>query len=100
MGIERSFCDIPEDKIMDIDQAASLASIRRSGSIGWDDLLKFQRILIVSEAGAGKTYECQKQRDVLWEAGDAAFFLELAQLAHYSLREMLSMERTAGSTLG
>jgi len=92
MRIERSFCDIPEDKIMDIDQAASLANIRRSGSVGWEDLLKSQRILIVSEAGAGKTYECQKQRDILWETGDAAFFLELAQLAHNSLREMLSME--------
>ena len=92
MRIDRSFCDIAEDKILDIDQAASLANIRRSSSIGWDDLLKSQRILIVSEAGAGKTYECQKQRDVLWETGDAAFFVELAQLAHNSLREMLSME--------
>ncbi len=92
MRIDRSFCDIPADKIMDIDQAASLANIRRSSSVGWDDLLKSQRILIVSEAGVGKTYECQKQRDILWETGDAAFFLELAQLAHNSLREMLSME--------
>jgi len=28
--------------------------------IGWDELLKSQRILLVSEAGVGKTYERQQ----------------------------------------
>lgn len=29
--------------------------------ISWDELLKSQRILIVSEAGAGKTFECESK---------------------------------------
>lgn len=33
--------------------------------VSWDDLLKSQRILIVSEAGAGKTYECESKARTL-----------------------------------
>jgi hypothetical protein len=55
----------------------------------WDDLLKSQRILIVSEAGVGKTFECQACRDRLWANGEPAFLLELATLADVEVREML-----------
>ena len=58
-------------------------------SFGWDELLRSDRILIVSEAGAGKAYECRAQRDKLWEAGEPAFFLDLATLAGSSVSEML-----------
>jgi hypothetical protein len=42
--------------------------------IGREALLESQRILIVSEAGAGKTYECQTQQQILWHKGEPAFF--------------------------
>ena len=48
---------------------------------GWKALLQSKRVLIVAEAGMGKTYECRAERDALWEAGEAAFFFELAELA-------------------
>lgn len=53
----------------------------RSEGIGWIDLLKFPRILLVSEAGAGKTYECQQQASSLFDLGEAAFFLPLERVA-------------------
>ena len=46
-------------------------------------------MLIISEAGAGKTYECRAQRQRLWEAGEPAFVLELATLANSDVRAML-----------
>jgi hypothetical protein len=47
---------------------------------------------MISEAGAGKTYECRKQAQGLWDAGEPAFFIELAALASTDLRSMLDDE--------
>ncbi|MDR1275833.1 MAG: ATP-binding protein, partial [Candidatus Accumulibacter sp.] len=53
----------------------------RVDGIGWAKLLKSSRILLVSEAGAGKTYECQKQASSLFDQGKPAFFLPLENVA-------------------
>jgi hypothetical protein len=49
--------------------------------ISWPELLKFPRVLLVSQAGAGKTYECEQQASSLFDLGEAAFFLPLERLA-------------------
>ncbi|AEG92340.1 hypothetical protein [Ramlibacter tataouinensis] len=49
--------------------------------VSWDELLKSQRILIVSEAGAGKTYECESKARELFTRGEPAFFLSLESVA-------------------
>ncbi|NTV09508.1 MAG: ATP-binding protein [Zoogloea sp.] len=49
--------------------------------VSWDELLKSQRILIVSEAGAGKTYECESKARELFARGEPAFFLSLESVA-------------------
>ena len=49
--------------------------------ISWDELLRSQRILIVSEAGAGKTYECESKARELFARGEPAFFLSLESVA-------------------
>lgn len=53
----------------------------RADGISWTELLKFPRILLVSEAGAGKSYECEQQASSLFDQGEAAFFLPLERLA-------------------
>lgn len=91
-GIERGFQDIPDDRISEADQTAFLIGLGwREGST-WDDLLKSKRVLIVSEAGAGKTYECRTKQQELWAAGEPAFYVELANLARNNLRDLLSRE--------
>jgi phage host-nuclease inhibitor protein Gam len=60
-----------------------------NGGFGWDELLRSQRVLIISEAGAGKTFECRAQQEKLFAAGQPAFFLELATLAGNPVRDML-----------
>jgi hypothetical protein len=87
--INRSFRDLSDAEVADIEKASALGRMGWAGSFGWDELLRSQRVLIVSEAGAGKTYECQTQRDKLWNAGEPAFFLDLATLAVSSVRDML-----------
>lgn len=49
--------------------------------VSWDELLRSQRILIVSEAGAGKTFECESKARELFARGEPAFFLSLESVA-------------------
>jgi hypothetical protein len=92
LSIKRSFRDLSHTDLADIEKASARARIGWTGSFGWDELLHSQRVLMVSEAGAGKTYECQAQQAKLWQAGEPAFFLDLATLAVSSVRDMLSSE--------
>lgn len=87
--IERTFQDIPEQQPLDIERAAMMRDLGYQGGSAWEDLLKSPRVLIVSEAGAGKTHECRAQRQAKWDAGEPAFYLELAVLAKDSVRDIL-----------
>jgi len=90
--IKRTFTDISDEALADIERAQVFNHMGMTGSVDWAQLLKSSRILIVSEAGSGKTYECQQEKKRLWDAGEPAFFLELAQLAQSNLRTQLSPE--------
>ena len=91
-SISRTFCDLPEFEAIDLDKIAIYARASWHKGSGWDELFQSPRILIISEAGSGKTYECQQRQGLLWDAGEAAFFLDLATLAVSSVREMLTNE--------
>lgn len=94
-GIARSFRDLSDAEVADIEKASSLARVGWTGSFGWEEVLRSKRVIIVSEAGAGKTYECMAQQARLWEGGEPAFFLDLATLAVGSVRAMLGHEEEA-----
>lgn len=95
MTIARTFRDLSDKEIADIETASTLTRMGWSGGFSWDELLKSPRVLIVSEAGVGKTYECRARRDALWSAGEPAFYLELATLSRGNVREMLSADEEA-----
>lgn len=61
--------------------------------IGWAQLLESQRILLIAEAGVGKTHECKAQAKLLFEAGEAAFFLRLEEMAASGVRLCLYGEQ-------
>ncbi len=90
--IERTFQDIPEQQPLDIESAATISDLGYRGGLTWGELLKSPRVLIVSEAGAGKTHECRAQRRAKWDAGEPAFYLELAVLAKDNVRDILGPE--------
>jgi hypothetical protein len=93
MAIQRTFQNIPEGKLSKSDHQFYLVNLGWSSGTGWHELLRSKRVLIVSEAGAGKTYECSAQRDRLKSEGQPAFYLELARLAACSdLRSLLDHE--------
>lgn len=92
MTIERSFQNIPEGSLTEADKQTFLVGLGWAKADGWEQLLLSKRILIVSEAGGGKTHECRAQQKMLWDAGQPAFFLELATLAQSDVRSMLDDE--------
>ncbi|MGV8950511.1 MAG: hypothetical protein ACOH2M_05360 [Cypionkella sp.] len=73
-GLNRTFCRLTNEEVADLETAISIA---RRGywrkELEWDDLFRFRRVLLVSESGSGKTYECRQQQKRLWQKGEAAF---------------------------
>lgn len=90
--LDRTFFDLPTDENTQIETAELLADLAIGGRTSWSTLLESERVLIVSEAGMGKTYECQRQQQRLWEEGRSAFFVELATLATDPLERQFSAE--------
>ncbi|WP_035853815.1 NACHT domain-containing protein [Deefgea rivuli] len=89
--IKRIFCELSDEALKDIERTQIFTHLAGYNALDWSKLLNSSRILIIAEAGSGKTYECQQEQKRLWDEGHAAFFLELAELASSSsLTELLS----------
>lgn len=88
--IERSFCDLSaaEGDLLAFDQG--LQTILPSQQFGWETLSRFPRVLLISEAGSGKTYECQTRAQRLWDLGKPSFYIELSSLAQGSLQDQFT----------
>ena len=93
--IERTFQNVPKEDIEKADDYGFLVDLGWFGGTTWQDLLCSKRVLIISEAGAGKTYECQAQCTLLRDRGEPAFFVELASLASQPLRDLLDNDEAA-----
>lgn len=87
--IIRTFQEIGSSDVDKADQRSFLVELGWRRGQTWEELLKASRVMLISEAGAGKTYECQQQARRLYEAGEPAFFLELASLAELGPRSLL-----------
>ena len=57
MTVQRSFREISKDDVGEADQQSFLVSLGWSKAPDWGQLLESKRVMIISEAGAGKTYE-------------------------------------------
>jgi hypothetical protein len=88
-SIQRRFFDLPSSDKLDMEREEFSTRFFGSRSVGWSQLLESDRVLLVSEAGMGKTFECRQAQKERWEAGDAAFFIELADLANGPMESSL-----------
>ncbi len=92
LAIERAFAEVCVDTSIGTDEQQPA---RRRGSpspLAWLDLLQSARVLVISQAGSGKTYECQRSQRRLWNEGEPAFLVELAELAANKFEDLLSPE--------
>ena len=60
-------------------------------SIGWSELLQYARVVLLAEAGAGKTIEMREQVNCLVGRDRLAFFVPLESLDQNSLVDLLSV---------
>lgn len=79
--LNRTFQELPKDTgesdSIDIARIAGLKT-----ALNWDDLVQKFRIIILSEAGTGKTKEIQHIAECLRNEGKSAFFLRLEYVAN------------------
>ena len=91
LSIVRAFRDLRNEQ--EEQRRILAAQMGRSDGLTWEEVLKSKRVLLVSEAGVGKTYECQQQAKRLWDAGEPTFYLDLAGLKDNSLRDLLDADQ-------
>jgi hypothetical protein len=94
ISIRRRFFDLSDEMLVDFDRMSLWRAFGASASCDWDELLRSPRVLMISEAGSGKTHECKAEQRRLWDAGEPAFYLELAELAKTDLDTLLTPEET------
>jgi len=91
VDLERTFVELPNYQEFDPSRPRPMW-VGRGAQCNWDMLLESHRVLIVSEAGMGKTAECKRQQKRLWAAGESSFHIELSVLATSSLESQLTPE--------
>ncbi|MBV6898291.1 NACHT domain-containing protein [Xanthomonas euvesicatoria] len=77
--LDRSFRTLVDDPTATVSDSAEL--ITSATGLKWADLLDLRRVVILSEAGAGKTEEIRHAAQSLRENGKAAFFLRLEHIS-------------------
>ncbi len=90
INLDRRFSDLTEDDLEDIDLWVSGNSF--VSGIGWPELLDCSRVVLLAEAGAGKTREMKAQADRLAGMGKPAFFGPLEDLDRGPFSDLLSQE--------
>jgi len=81
IDLERKFNPIPKLDSDDSD-SSDLYTLDTSNGVGWDELLLLSRVVILAEAGAGKTAEIENRSIKLSDNGNYSFFLRLEDLNH------------------
>lgn len=90
IDLQRRFHHLSETQQTNQELLAAIGEYRGASDIGWQELLEHPRVVILAEAGAGKTTEMKEQMERLLAAGRAAFFIPLEALAHESVESVLS----------
>jgi hypothetical protein len=83
IDLNRSFAPIPKDREFNEEEHELALSFRFSGlseKQKWNQLLQLPRVIILAEAGAGKTWEIREATKRLRDEGKKAFFFRLEHL--------------------
>lgn len=89
LEVSRSFRDLTPEELKDPEFLTAPYTYAFRSVTNWDDLLKSERIMLLSEGGTGKTHECVAQAKKIVAAGGVAFFVPLEELAKKRLADIL-----------
>jgi hypothetical protein len=79
VNLSRLFNEIPTSINNERDISEFYTNSQSKGK-GWDSLLKKSRVVILAEAGSGKTAEIKEQSRTLLKEGEYSFFLRLEDI--------------------
>lgn len=85
--LNRSFVPVSKDKEPVLD--AGIWGRKYLGWLGWPDLLKRRRVVLLAEALSGKSEEFRGQQSQLQSQGKVAFFVRIEELADQSFEAAL-----------
>lgn len=87
--LNRKFHDLTEQELAEPEILAQNEH-KYSSLTGWTELLESDRVLLLAEAGSGKTLEMREQAARLALEGHCAYFTELTSLAVNCFTDLLS----------
>jgi hypothetical protein len=90
VDLSRRFRDLMADELEAPEVLAWMNESSFLRGLSWSELLAHPRVVLLAEAGSGKTVEMREQAVALRERGKPAFFLALESLAHESPEVQLS----------
>ncbi len=90
--LDRRFRDLTDKEREDPELLALWGEQEPYRGTSWDELLESERVIILAEAGAGKTWEMKAQKARLTSDGHVAFFIPIEVLDSEDVRSYLAME--------
>ena len=78
IDLQRRFRELSDSELEDIESLLAWSGSEFGPDIGWSELLEYARVILLAEAGAGKTEEMREQTNRLTGEGRFAFFISIA----------------------
>ena len=91
VDLHRNFVALANDQEPSL-EIGRLWGARLGDWLGWEELRRRRRVILLAEAASGKTEEFRHQCDVLKAAGSPAFFLRIEELADQGVETSLDSE--------
>ena len=85
IDLERRFHVLTDAELEDTELLLACSGYEFSSDTGWSDLLESSRVVLLAEAGAGKTVEMREQERRLAEENKFAFFMTVESLDRESV---------------
>ena len=95
IDVHRRFHELTESELEDLEHLVSWSDTEFGPDIGWTELLQNARVVLLAEAGAGKTDEMREQARRLVEDDRFAFFIPLESLDRKPVVDLLSAPEEA-----
>lgn len=92
VNLDRRFRDLTPDERKDPELLDSWSAFGSLDSVGWPELLEAPRVVLLAEAGSGKTCEMEQQATRLREERCFAFFIPIEQLDRDAFPDILSAD--------
>ena len=91
INLQRQFHDLTEgSELEETERLVALSEYEFGDTFGWNKLLESKRIVLLAEAGSGKTQEMKQQAKRLIEEGQFGFFVPLDELDREGIVDILS----------